>query len=235
MFTFSLANYNCKIKVVSTTDGEIPSLGYLDVIRQEDGDETETIVYTKSIAGTTTEDFNFTFIDRYTLSNRTYTYTIRVYTYDFIEYTFLEEQSATIECSFDGIYIYDESDEYILELNVDFDFDNNVNVFYQGVLQSKYPIRVQNGLTDYRTGHVEGLPLDKDSNGKYITDGAYLYKKNYMSWLRNSLSKYIKTWKGDAVYASVDPGVKMNQTDAYGAETVRFTFTEIGDTPTYES
>lgn len=233
LFTFDLANYNCKIKITSVSDGEPAVGGKVIISREEDGDDTWVVIYTKYIW--TASDFDYTFVDRYTLSNRTYNYKIDRYTGDeSTGWIYEDSTESSIECSFDGIYIYDASNEYILELNLDYDFDNNLGVFYQPLLQSKYPIRVQNGLSDYKTGYVEALPLPKDSNNCYTTDGAYLYKLNYISWLRNSLSKYIKTWKGDAIYVSVDPGVKLNQSNAPGADTVRFTFTEIDDAPTYD-
>lgn len=225
MFSITLSNYNCKIKITSVKDGvDLGTITGLKIKRKEYGDSTWTLLTTKSIS--IMDDFNYVFIDKYTLSRRTYVYS-------FIPMSGSTEETAveyTIECNFDSIYIYDASDEYLLTLNLDYDYDSNEDITFQKLLQSKYPRRIQNGLSDYYTGYIEGIPLPLDANGNPTSIGAHKYKQAYISFLRNGLDKFIKTYKGDAWLVSVNASPKVNQ-DVEGAESIRFSWTQIGDTP----
>lgn len=264
LFSISLDNYNCKIRITSlnlsstyntidygllstpiiyddyglissaesrTEDFSVDIGGatHLTIQRKESDESTWLTILTKTI--TSDSDLSYVYIDKYTRSRRTYDYRFTLYAGDTIMYIF----DDTIKCSFDAISVSDESDEFILDLNLDFDYDNNQKIIYQDLLQSKYPRQIRNGLSDYDTGYVEGLPLLRDSKGHYTTDFAHKYKQSYVSFLKNGLEKTIKTYKGDIWVVSVNAGVKVNQGDYEGAESVRFNWTQIADSPEYAS
>ena len=49
------------------------------------------------------------------------------------------------------------------------------------------------------------------------------------------LIKFIKTYRGDAWLVYVDSKIKIDQGEAEGAEPVKFSWTQIGDTPVSDS
>jgi len=261
LFLVALENYRCKIKItcykntdygtINTSSTLVDDFGSID---DDDGlicdygliTESSTLSFTnlvvkrkealdstwltiRDISLPNEDALNFVYFDKYTLSRHSYDYKFELMNNSTVVYS----MTGNIDCDFDSIYISDASNEYIVSLNLNYDFDNNQEVSYQTLLQSKYPVRIQNGLSDYDSGFIEGLPLPLDSRGNPTPEGAYKYKQSYISFLKNGLFKYIKTYKGDAWYASINPGIKINQGEYEGAESVKFAWTQMGDTPLY--
>lgn len=260
MFVVSLDNEKCKIKIVcsqiadmgavslpasvSVEYGSVASdlitnsmnYGTLEAttsiegstlvgLRREYGASTWTTIFTKPIV--TYDDLNLTFFDKYTRSRRKYEYEFRLMLDGDAIYTYAD----SIKCNFDGVYVADEIEEYILIPDVSYDFDDANEIVFQKLLQRKYPRRIQNGLSDYQTGFIECVPMPLDEHGRYTHEDAYRFKMDYVSFLKNGLFKYIKTYKGDVWYAAVNSGIKVNQGEVDGKESVRFSFTEMADPP----
>jgi hypothetical protein len=138
----------------------------------------------------------------------------------------------SIECNFDEIYITDFTDEYVLALDLDCDIDDpHDSIVVQEPINSRTPVITKTALTNYDSGFLEALPLSLDANGNFTTVGARKYKEDYIDFLKRSNKKFLKTNKGDAWLIYVTKSPKIIKKDVEEADTVRFSWTEIGDAP----
>lgn len=230
MFTISLENYSCKIKITSLSTGAPVTAGKVVIQRQEDGESTWYALYTKFFSDAS--GLNYVFVDKYTRSRLTYNYKVTPYSGSELSgWVAGTPVEASIECNFDSLYITDDVDEYFVELNLDYDTSPNVKYIIQDLLQSKYPRFIQNGISDYEGGTFEGLLLNKDLYGRYVTAGSYKLKRVFKAFLKNGATKYLKTPRGDAMLVFVKPDVKINRSDYEDACTVSFGVVEASDPP----
>lgn len=229
MFSITLSNEKCKIKLTSAKDGApLGSVTGVKIKRRELGDTSWTVIYTQAI--TSVDDFNYTFLDKYTRSRRTYEYKV----IPMIGSTEETAVNTSIECNFDELYITDFATEYSLFLNADFDYDGHGSSVVQELMNSRTPIIIENAMSDYITGYVDAIPLPLDANGNPTSIGAQKYKEQFISFLKNKKNKYIKTNEGEAWLVYIHEPPKRNKAEAEGAASIKFSFTEIGDSPTHD-
>ncbi len=230
MFTMSLSNYDCKIKITSASTGAALTAGKVVIQRREDGESTWYTLFTKTTSSIS--DLNYTFVDKYTRSRLTYHYKVIPYSgSEGAGWTAGTAVEHSIECNFDSLYISDDSDEYLIDLNLSYDITPNVKYTVQDLLQSKYPRFIQNGISDYNGGTFEGLLLNKDAYGRYTTSGSYKLKRIFADFLKNGANKYIKTPRGDAMLAFIKPDVTIKQHDYEDACSVSFSAVEAAAPP----
>jgi hypothetical protein len=226
LFDIALENYGCKIKITSTKDAEpFASITSVVVRRRELGDSIWDTI--KTISVSSASSLNYTFIDKYTRSRRTY------------EYSFTPMNGSvpgtsvtqSIYCNFDSMLLEDSTATYVLDLNLDFDYDTNNSVLFQEALNSKYPFVIRNGLADYYSGSIEVLPLPLDANGRPTIVGSQKYKEQFISFLKNGKEKLLKLPRGQMWMVTIDAKPKVNKSNFEGAETVKFSFTETSPVP----
>lgn len=230
MFTISLLNYDCKIKITSASTGAALTAGKVVIQRREDGESTWYTLFTKTTSSIS--DLNYVFVDKYTRSRLTYHYKVTPYSgSEGSGWTAGTAVEDSIECNFDSLYISDDSDEYFIDLNLSYDISPNVKYTIQDLVQSKYPRFIQNGISDYEGGTFEGLLLNRDTNGRYVTTGSYKLKRTFKEFLKNGSKKYIKTPRGDAMLVFVKPDVTIKSSEYEDICPVSFSVVEAGDPP----
>lgn len=183
-----------------------------------------------SIDVSAVSDLTFNKTDILTLAGEKYSYTVDLKNGD----TILETaEVGEVECWFDGLFIGDFEQQYMAGTNFKTDYMTNQSVEYVQTLNSKYPFRVSNGITDYCTGTSEGLFLELTDDKKgFKPDTYHAYTDKVLDFLRDGGTKILKTHDGHGWCVTIDSQPSKVYSDYIGMNAISFKWTEIDDFPT---
>lgn len=139
----------------------------------------------------------------------------------------------TIETSFNGVYLFDEKSMFKFYSNVS--YGTNTSVQPIGMLQainSKYPIVITNGESDYNQGVFNGDILGTQFEDTRVIDKQAILKQHEAleRFLKNKKPKFIKDWNGNIWLIMVisNPTVTYNNSFGMSVLNVSFGWAEQG-------
>lgn len=227
--TFSNNPYVGGIEIHSVANTEeLGSINKMVILRRISGSTDWNEITTITISSVA--DLTFNKIDILTLSGIRYEYSVDLKNNDEI----LESEIADgIECWFDGLFIGDFETQYVAGTNFKTDYITNQSVEYVETLNSKYPYRVSNGISNYCTGTSEGLFLELTSDKKgFKPDTYHTYSDRVLDFLRDGGTKILKTHDGHGWCVAIDNQPTKVYSDFLGLNAISFKWTEINAFPT---
>ena len=233
--SISIENNPYKGYIDITSNRNVSSLGNIAYIhifhRQYNVSQSYQKIY--EIKVETLDDLDFIIHDYTCVAGLHYQYYIEVADGNQAGYTVLENETiSNVECYFEGLYIGNDTSQYMAHLNCSTDIARNTQINYVNTLSGRTPYRVSNNNLNYTTGHSSGLFLQLDENGNIISERNSSYEKEVIDFLTDGTSKIIKTSNGGMWYVSIDQEVDMSDDDKYaGMNLISFSWTEIGDVP----
>lgn len=178
---------------------------------------------------TSLDDLTFKIYDYTTKSGTSYIYSITLL--DGSENILEQNTYSNISCWFDGIFIGNESKQYMAELNCSTSIERNTSVSYVNTLSARTPYAVRNSNLNYVTGHSSGIFM-RVNNGDLIADNTVDYANEVMNFLSDGTNKLLKTSDGGMWYVSIGQNINLQSTDHYaGNYVIEFDWTEIDDVP----
>ena len=215
-----------KIKVSCESTGEEPD-GVTQVLIKKRESGTLLWVTIKSVPIATKSDFTFSFKDIYTCSRRGYDYSATPVKEGVQQVGVV----ASVECDFSGIYISDDTQEFMCVADISYDYQKNIPVTYQKTLTGRYPVRIKNGNANYATGSATGLFLPTSACGMPILDNAERHKESVLEFLCNGKRKLLKTYDGKMWTVGINDNPKEEFNEYIGASKISFQWTEIDSAP----
>lgn len=229
--TFENDPYLGGIKITSTKKkSSIGSVTEVKIYRKSLGQSWE---YLKSIEISSANDLNFSFLDIAVASGKDYMYYVDI----LADTSIVETQTYdAVSCWFEGLFIGNDTGSYMAGTNVEINETINTQVEYVTTLSSRTPFRVSNTNVNYSTVDVSALFMKlSDDKKKFIVDKSYDYLNKVIAFLTDGTGKIIKYEDGRIWYASIDAAIVKPFNDRYiGNNGVQFSFTEIGDVPTFD-
>lgn len=207
-------------------DYSTETISIVRIKRREKG-ENATWVTIKEIPITKTEDFSFTYVDRYARSRTEYEYAV-VPVMNNVE---LDYTIGNVYSNFDGIVVCDKEESYQTVADESVSTVSRRNPFGQAEpLDSKFPYIFFNGNTNYDTGTAQGLFVEIDwDKRQFKTSSGARYREKVKAFLTNGKPKILKCMDGRIWMIDVtsDPSdTVQNHPDQVS---ISFNFTEIGD------
>jgi hypothetical protein len=191
--------------------------------------ETTAMVYDNiaTIAVASVDDLTFQVIDRNVLTGRMYDYLLTPVVGDVEQLG----AGASVAVSYSALFITDSTGTYMAPLDITCTAQKNTQVSYVQPLKSKYPHAVRNGDANYSTGNAEGMFLTFTGDCTPDLTNSHTYKESVLEMLVNGLPKVLRVPDGRGWYISVDGDPKRNTDEFLGADTISFSWTEIGALP----
>ena len=216
-------------KAKKTSIDEVDSI---KIYRKENNFSAD-LVLLDTIKVTSVSDLNFKRFDMTAVSGKEYVYVIDVMSADDmmpIEF----QQFGVVKCKFDGLFVGDNNKQFLAGVNFKTEVKQNTQVEYVTTLNSKFPFRVSNSITNYSTGASEGLFLKfLEDKKRFIPDYDHSFSKSVIDFLTDGNSKIVKTHDGQIWYVSIDANPIPVYSDYTGMNAVSFNWTEIGDVPQF--
>lgn len=207
-------------------DYSTETISLVRIKRREKG-ENATWVTIKEIPITKTEDFSFTYVDRYARSRTEYEYAV-VPVMNNIE---LDYTIGTVYSSFDGIVVCDKEESYqaVADVSVPTASRRNPSSIAEP-LDSKYPYVFFNGNTNYDTGSAQGLFVEIDwDKHQFKTANGARYREKVKAFLTNGKPKILKCLDGRIWMIDVTSDPTESVQNHPDQVSISFNFTEIGD------
>lgn len=220
--------------VISSTKKTTVSenINYVLISRRKHGiNNNYEMIYEKAI--TSPNQLSFTYYDMTTRSGTSYDYYISLADNNTPSRTIIEFGNVNnIECWFDGLFIGNNSKQYLAPLNCSTNTTRNTQANYVTTLSSRTPYRVSNSNVNYTTGQSSALFTPLDANNQPTLQSTKEYIEEVVDFLNDGTEKILKTHDGEMWYVSIDPGVNVSHDDYYtGSSKIDFNWTEIGDVP----
>lgn len=176
---------------------------------------------------------SLTIRDVYPVSGYTYTYKFKLVNGTAAAPASLELTADPIMCSYDGLWIGNESYQYRAIMNIKVTPQREYAVNYVMPYYSQFPHVIQSGSLNYVKGSAEGLFLqtENDDGCTFTLQDAIHYKDGLATFLTNGEPKVLKTWDGRAWYVMIDSPVNMASDDFVGDGLVSFNWTQIATHP----
>jgi len=226
-------NYKGYVEFTSTKKANASSsIMYVLIFRRKHNTLEDYIrVYEKVIANL--NQLNFTDMDLSARSGITYDYRVELTDGNSTGYTVIEFGNIYgVECWFDGLFIGNESKQYLAPLDCDTTTTRNTQGAYVTTLASRTPYRVSNSNLNYTTGQSSGLFAPLKNINQIDVQQTKDYIEEVIDFLTDGTEKILKTSDGEIWYVSVDPGVNITSDDHFvGTSKIEFNWTEIGDVP----
>lgn len=172
-------------------------------------------------------EVRFHMLDKHVLSGNTYEYLL-VPVIDDIQ---MVGVSAEIDYDMPFLHVEDSSGEMFAYMNISVTEQRNTSVGYVKPLWGKYPHVVRNSDTNYASGSTEALFIPFDSACMPDVSKATRSRNTALDMLTNGLQKVMRTPDGRGWTISVDSEPRVNKDEFFGADTVSFDWTEIGEFP----
>lgn len=196
-------------------------------IKRREKGENASWVTIKEVPITKTEDFSFTYIDRYARSRTEYEYAV-VPVMNNIE---LDYTIGNVYSNFDGIVICDKEESYQAVADESVPTANRRNPYSLAEpLDSKFPFVFFNGNTNYETGSVQGLFVEIDwDKHQFKTSSGARYREKVKAFLTNRKPKILKCMDGRIWMIDVTSDPTESVQNHPDQVSISFNFTEIGD------
>lgn len=172
-------------------------------------------------------EVNFHVLDNHVLSGNTYEYLL----IPVIDDVQMLGVSAEIDYDMPFLHVADTSGELFAYMNISVTEQRNTAVGYVKPLWGKYPHAVRNSDTNYASGSAEALFIPFDSSCVPDISKATRSRNSALDMLTNGLQKVMRTPDGRGWTISVDGEPRVNKDEFFGADTVSFDWTEIGEFP----
>lgn len=180
---------------------------------------------------TSTEDFKFTFYDRFCSARTPYQYRIAAVTDD----TEIDLNTiADIYSDFSGWYLADAEGFYGSKFNLERDLSRNTASTSVTTLSGRYPFIAKNGALNYTSGNISGLFIECQ-NGHFDTTGSFTYRNSFYDFLTNGMPKFLKFDTGESMLVQIGDQITQSENGVLHAPTTSFDFTEIENAQDYNS
>lgn len=173
------------------------------------------------------EDFKISKKDFFRPSNKDYEYMV-VSVCNGIENTYVSE---TVHSKFNGLYVCDKDNIYGTLYNLDdINPTRQNNSSTVNLLNSRYPIVVDNSVSNYEQGTASGafLKLDQDNLTVDIA-GGIKYRNDVKDWLNNKKPKILKFYDGRIWLISVSGNISDEADGHNDLRKISFDWIEIGN------
>lgn len=196
-------------------------------IKRREKRENATWVTIKEIPITKTEDFSFTYVDRYARARTEYEYAV-VPVMNNVE---LDYTIGNVYSNFDGIVVCDKEESYQTVADESVPTASRRNPFGQvEPLDSKFPYIFFNGNTNYDTGTAQGLFVEIDwDRRQFKTSSGARYREKVKAFLTNGKPKILKCMDGRIWMIDVTSDPSETVQNHPDQVSISFNFTEIGD------
>lgn len=171
---------------------------------------------------TCNDDFKFELFDHYVQNKHEYYYSI----VPIMGNTEGNINQNNIMASFDDYYILDRNISYPIHFNVDISETINRPIEIVSTLGRKYPFVISNGLSEYKSGHMQFylLPL-KDC--LINEDALYKYQEQFNEWIMNGEPKIIKGYDEKIYMVKISSNIEISYDNTLPMYS--FDYTEIGN------
>lgn len=188
-------------------------------------------IYEKEISSA--DDLSFYCKDLNTRSGTSYDYYIELTDGNDVGYTTYEYGDMLgVESWFDGLFVGDESTQYLAPLDCETSTSKNTQLNYVTTLSGRTPYRISNTNLNYITGQSSAIFMPLDQNMDPIKQNTKEYTNQVVDFLSNGESKILKTSDGDIWYVSIDENIQIDFNNYYkGYYRVLFNWAEIDEVP----
>jgi predicted small secreted protein len=222
--TVLVANYNGNL-LAGNVDFLISQINSVRIKYREIG--TNKWVTLEDVPITNADDLSFIRFNKYMKGNNTeYQVALIPMMANNVEGNY---NTNTIKSNFNGLFVMDKNNSYHMISQV----ISPTHVIKTSILEpieSKYPIVIHNAKTDYKKMSIKGMFIQTVDNN-YDKEGAYIYRENALSFLKNGYAKIIKDDVGRIYLIDIcdSPSNDESNITAQGYTLTTFTVCEIGD------
>lgn len=208
------------------TDFGVENTTHLIIKRRELGEYKWMPIIEREVSSS--EDFNFTEIDRFVNSHTDYEYAA-VPIIKGEEGTYSISEPCEVE--FDNLVIMDKDGTYSTMFDIEVSVTRNNTSTTITPISGRYPIYVANADNDYDTGNIGATFINTECNYLNISMKEVVkFRKEVLRFLNNRKIKYIKDPLGRSWIASIGNAISEEDNGHPYAHKISFDFVEIGDT-----